>query len=302
MYFDVPVLFIVFNRPEATKRVFNEIRKIKPRKLFVAADGPRENIPGERERVKAVKTFVQNGVDWKCDVKTLFRDKNCGCKLAVSSAIDWFFQNVEEGIILEDDCLPDYSFFEYCRVLLERYRYDDRIMHIGGINLQNGYKRGDGSYYFSRFAHIWGWATWRRAWQSYDLKMSSFPDFIAQNQINNVLIKKSSQKFWLKNFRRVYENDLDTWDYQWIYNIWRQSGLAIIPNFNLVSNIGFGLDATHTKGKNIMANRKTEKIESIRHPEFITVNRVADDYYCRSLTFFYRLINKLKVYFGFIND
>ena len=170
MRFDVPILFLVYNRPDTTATVFEEIRKQKPKQLFVAADGPRTDMPGDAEKCKNTRELVMNGIDWECETKTLFRDNNLGCGLAVSNAITWFFKNVEEGIILEDGTLPDQSFFTYCKVLLEKYRYDDKLKMISGNNFQQGKWRGDGSYYFSAYSHIWGWASWRRTWKEYDLK------------------------------------------------------------------------------------------------------------------------------------
>lgn len=172
---NVPVLLLIFNRPDTTQRVFHEIRGASPLQLFISADGPRENKPGEFEKCQITRDIVRQ-VDWDCEVYTNFRDKNLGCKIAVSSAIDWFFENVEEGIILEDDCLPSFSFFRFCEELLEKYRDDERIMQIGGTNLLSEWQRSDDSYYFSKYGAIWGWATWRRAWQYYDVNMKLWPE------------------------------------------------------------------------------------------------------------------------------
>jgi hypothetical protein len=174
---NTPVLFLIFNRPNTTEQVFEAIAKAKPRCLFVAADGPRTDKEGEAEKCQAVRDIIKR-VDWDCEVKTLFREQNLGCKEAVSSAITWFFEQVEEGIILEDDCLPSDSFFSFCAELLEKYRDDKRIMMISGDNFQDGIQRGDASYYFSSVPWIWGWATWRRAWRLYDREMQTFPSFV----------------------------------------------------------------------------------------------------------------------------
>lgn len=173
--FNVPILFIIFNRPETTKAVFHEIRKNQPFQLFVAADGPRREIFEDIENCRKVREIIQL-IDWECNVQTLFRDENLGCKIAVSSAIDWFFSQVDEGIILEDDCLPDQSFFPFCQELLEKYRYDAKIMMIGGSNFQFNKNKFEYSYYFSRYFHIWGWASWKRAWQFYDVEMKAWPE------------------------------------------------------------------------------------------------------------------------------
>ena len=178
-----PILFLIFNRLDTTRRVFEEIRKQKPRQLFVASDGPRVNKDGEREIVEKTRKLVLDNIDWECEVKTLFRGENLGCKIAVSSAIDWFFENIEEGIILEDDCLPAQSFFGYCEELLEKFREDGRISVISGDNFQFGWRNTSDSYYFSKNCHIWGWATWRRAWERYDVEMKTYPNFKKKEKI-----------------------------------------------------------------------------------------------------------------------
>jgi len=270
------VLFLIFNRPDTTRLVFAEIRKARPEKLYVAADGPRKDRAGEFEKCRMVREIVSQ-VDWECEVRTLFREENLGCKMAVSSAIDWFFQNVEEGIILEDDCLPDQSFFLFCQELLAKYRNDTRIMHIGGVNFQFGHARGDGSYYFSRYNHIWGWATWRRAWAYYDVKMKTWPKFLKQNQIANVFEDRSIQRYWLKCFQAAYDGKIDTWDYQWMHAVWSQNSLTVLPNVNLISNIGYGGNAAHTSNKiDKFSNMPIGGMSEIAHPSFVMTNKAAD--------------------------
>jgi hypothetical protein len=272
----MPVLFMIFNRPDTTQQVFNAIRQAKPKQLFVAADGPREDKEGEKEKCIQARKIIEQ-VDWDCEVKTLFRDKNLGCKIAVSSAIDWFFENVEEGIILEDDCLPSQSFFWFCQELLKYYQNDTRVMHVSGDNFQFGKIRGEGSYYFSKYAHVWGWATWRRAWKHYDVNMKNFEDFLKSNQIINIFKIKQQQKYWMNVFQRVYDGKIDTWDYIWVFFCFINNGLCIMPNINLVSNIGFGIESTHTQGENsIFSKMKTEEITEIIHPEFVLADQEAD--------------------------
>lgn len=272
-----PVLFIIFNRPDTTERVFEEIRKAKPSKLFVAADGPRSDKEGEYEKCQLTRKIIEK-VDWDCEVKILFREKNLGCKNAVSSAITWFFENVEEGIIVEDDCLPTQSFFTFCEKLLEKYKYDDRIMHISGEN-PISVEFGDASYYFTKTAHIWGWASWRRAWNLYDVEMKSYPEFVNNKKINEVFDKEPYKKFWLKIFNRVTEGKINTWDYQWMYTLYTHNGLSIIPNKNMISNIGFNTEATHTAEHDTsLANRHAFEIEEIiLHPSTIEQNNEAMD-------------------------
>lgn len=257
---NTPILFLIFNRPDTTRRVFESIRQAKPVKLFIAADGPRENKTDEKERCKKTREIVSK-IDWPCEVKTLFRDTNLGCGRGVSGAINWFFENVEEGIILEDDCLPDPSFFPYCEHLLEQYRYDDNIYMISGGNYLPKSIRPKESYYFSRLPHIWGWASWRRSWQKYDFEMKDFSSFKKGKEIEETWQDKDIQNYFLDRFEDVYKKRLDTWDYQWNYCIWKQNGYSITPRVNLISNIGFGNEATHTLNKkDSSANIPLEKI------------------------------------------
>lgn len=296
--FETAVLFLIFNRPDTTKEVFEAIRKAKPPKLFVAADGPMPDKPGEWEKCQKVRE-IATAVDWDCEVKTLFRDTNLGCKVAVSRAIDWFFQHVEEGIILEDDCLPTQSFFWFCQELLEKYRYDERVMMISGDNFQFGRKRTDYSYYFSRFNHIWGWASWRRAWKHFDVNMKLWPEIRDGGWLNDWLGDKKRVEYWTQIFEKVYKGKIDTWDYQWTFACWVQNGLSILPNVNLVSNIGFGFDAVHTKGQSKFNDMKTEPVVfPLSHPKYILRDSVADAFNDRSMfstqPFPIRAINKLK--------
>ncbi len=276
--FDTPILFLIFNRPETTFRVFEIIKKIKPMNLFIAADGPRTDIEGEARKCQEARNILSR-IDWNCQTENLFREKNLGCKIAVSSAITWFFDNVEEGIILEDDCLPDPSFFGFCQELLQYYRNDTRISMISGDNFQNGITRGSASYYFSKHPHIWGWATWRRAWEKYDVNMTTYPLFSKNNQLANIFSDTSEQHYWYRLLDKTFRGEIDTWDYQWFYTVWRQNGLSITPNVNLVSNIGYDSQATRTKkDKKNLANLKTERLDRIIHPKSVAANKDADDY------------------------
>jgi hypothetical protein len=277
-----PVLLLVFNRPDTTQVVFDAIRKARPARLYVAADGPREGRPGEKDLCTSTRATATN-VDWPCDVHTLFRDRNLGCKVAVSSALDWFFQHEEEGIILEDDCVPDKSFFTFCQELLSYYRTDQRIMHISGDNFQAGNIRGTGSYYFSRYSHVWGWASWRRAWKCYDVTMSTFPRFIQQDGISSIFHTSREKRYWQRILSEVYEGKVDTWDYQWLYALWTHHGLSAIPNANLVANIGFGPGATHTTTAGRRAvTREVGSLSDLRHPVLLLRDEAADQFTFRS--------------------
>lgn len=235
------VLFLVFNRPDTTARVFKAIRQAKPPRLYVAADGARNNKIGETEKVQAVREYILQNIDWDCEVKTLFREDNLGCKYAVSGAISWFFENEEQGIILEDDCLPSQSFFWFCEEMLNRYQKDKSIYHIGGYTLQSS---SNYTYRFSRLVPIWGWATWRRAWKKYDINMMEFD---LDSSIYNCFGKYS--KDVQNTFRNHLVGDVDTWDTQWAFSCVRDKAKTVIPSVSLIKNIGFNEDATHTTKK-----------------------------------------------------
>ncbi|OXB04806.1 nucleotide-diphospho-sugar transferase [Flavobacterium pectinovorum] len=270
------VLFLIFNRSDVTELVFEQIRNNRPSKLYIAADGARKDRPNEIEICNETRAITAK-IDWDCEVKTLFREENLGCKYAVSSAIDWFFENEEEGIILEDDCLPSEDFFVFCDAMLEKYRFDTRIRHIGGTNLQMGQKRGNDSYYFSNLTHVWGWASWRRAWIDYDVELAKYKSADIENTFkfifNNIIVVES----WRSIFNKLLKNEIDTWDYQWTITNFFNNGLSIIPNVNLISNIGFGANATHTDNSNdAFSNLKTEKLLQITHPLVMLPNKEAD--------------------------
>jgi|688.fasta_scaffold539134_1 hypothetical protein len=271
------VLFLVFNRPDTTRQVFEAIRRAKPPRLYIAADGPREGKLGEVERVEEVRTIATT-VDWPCEVKTLFRDKNIGCEKAGSSAITWFFEQEEQGIILEDDCLPHQDFFKFCETLLNYYSDNERVSMITGINFQAGQKRGTGSYYFSQYNHVWGWASWRRAWKYYDINMSFWPTWKLSADWHKKFPDFFERRYWERTFDRKFANQIvEAWDFPWDASVWRYGGLTAVPNVNLVSNIGFGHNATHTFSVNHpLAKIPTETLGEIIHPKIIVQDQVAD--------------------------
>jgi hypothetical protein len=275
--FSTPILFVVFNRPETTQRVFDKIRGIKPTRLYVAADGPRNGNESDKVNCELTRKIIEN-VDWYCSVKTLYGDTNLGCGRAVSKAITWFFDNEEAGIILEDDCLPNDSFFTFCKTLLDYYKDDERIMHIGGTNFQEGIKRGDASYYFSANIHVWGWATWRRAWKKYDFNVSDVEEFIRKKKLDFYFNDTVIREYWHGIFKNMFNHKIDTWDYQWHYTVLNNQGLAIIPQVNMISNIGFGSSATHTGAESKWANMKTAEIGEIKYPALVQQNKEADLY------------------------
>jgi hypothetical protein len=271
-----PVAFIIFNRPDTTAQVFSEIRRARPPKLLVVADGPRIDRPGETEKCAASRAIIEQ-VDWPCEVIRNYSDTNLGCKRRVSSGLDWVFQTVEEAIILEDDCLPHPSFFRFCEELLERYREDERIGIISGDNFQFGKRRTNDSYYFSRNAHIWGWASWRRTWHKYDVEMKQWPDVKSQEWLSDILQDKKLVRYWIDIFDDVFKNKIDTWDYQLNFACLINSMLNIMPNNNLISNIGFGAGASRTTKKNKFSGMPVSEMRfPLLHPPIIIRDALAD--------------------------
>jgi hypothetical protein len=274
-----PVAFIIFNRPDTTKRVFEAIRQAKPPKLLVIADGPRADRPGEAEKCAAARAIIE-GVDWECEVLTNYSGVNLGCKIRVSSGLDWVFSEVEEAIILEDDCLPDLTFFQFCEDMLVRYREDTRVMSIAGTNIQGNFSLYF-SYFFSRFALMWGWATWRRCWKLYDYRMLDWPSLKKTKWLYSVGVgKKIFQWYWNTIFDRVYSGEINSWAYRWIYTCWREHGLTIIPSINLVKNIGYGDDATHTTKDHPILAKLIEKQMNwpLKHPNQVEIIYEADEF------------------------
>ena len=273
---ETPVLFITFRRPDTTKRVFERIRQAQPKRLYIAQNFPGSDNTEEIKKWNDVRAIIEN-IDWDCNVQRLYREHYLNAKTSISTAINWFFENEEEGIILEDDCLPHPTFFRFCEELLEKYRDDKRIAMISGDNFQFGRKRTEYSYYFSRYTHIWGWASWRRAWVNNDVDMKLWPEIRDGGWLHDLLGDKKTVRYWRKIFENVYQGKIDTWDYQWMLSCWIQNGLTILPNINLVSNIGFGPDAVNTKVKNKSAEIEIETMKyPISHPDYILRDSVAD--------------------------
>lgn len=275
-----PVLLLIFNRPNTTREVMASIRAARPARLYVAADGPREGRAAEVVRCAEAR-LIAGEVDWPCEVRTLFRENNLGLRLAVSGALDWFFEQESDGIILEDDCVPSQSFFKYCEVLLDRYRDDDRIMSVSGDNFQHGRKITNDSYYFSSWFHCWGWATWRRAWALYDRDMDAWPAFKTAGGLrrySNGL--PAFEEYWTDIFDRAAANKIDSWAYRFLLSCWVNDGMGILPERNLVSNIGFGPGATHTTdaGSREAGIPATDLTFPLRHPSSVERNVPADDY------------------------
>ena len=301
MSYNIPILFLVFNRPETTAKVFNKIRSIKPKKLYVVADGPRKNNNNDIVNSNKVKDIIKQ-VDWPCKVKKLYRKENSGCRVSVSNGITWFFKHEKMGVILEDDCLPNNSFFNFCEKLLLKYEFDNRVMHISGNTfisdkIRSKYITGD--YFFSKYPHISGWATWRRAWNLYNHNMSNYNNNLKKIiDNNNSLLEKL---YWSKIFKLVYNNKINSWGYVWLYSIWENKGLSIQPKYNLVKNIGFGIDATHTN-KIISGFSNYHYLKLKKHPLIVDSNKFVDSYiskYHYNISFlglFLKLYNHFKLF------
>jgi hypothetical protein len=278
-----PVLFVIFNRPETTRKVFEEIRRARPARLYIVADGPRPDRAGEAEKCKETRQIASQ-VDWNCEVKTLFREVNFGCGKGLSNAIGWFFEFETEGIILEDDCLPSPSFFRFCSELLHRYRDDTRVMQIGGINLEDKNLRDEEySYGFSNLIYIWGWATWRRAWKLYDFHMNHYLEIKKKEYLPASYDTVYERDFNQYIFEKMHTGDEVTnsstiWDYQWLFACKIHSGLIIVPNRNLIKNLGFGENSTNTHDpKGVGHNLRLEEMNfPLHHPDFMMVNKIND--------------------------
>ncbi|MCX6967573.1 MAG: glycosyltransferase family 2 protein [Verrucomicrobia bacterium] len=279
-----PVVFLVFNRPEPVRRVFERIRQARPQQLLVVCDGPRPHVPTDAQRVAEVRNIIEKSVDWPCELLTNYAEKNMGCRERVNSGLDWAFSLVEEAIILEDDCLPSLSFFPYCEALLERYRNEPRVMHIGANNFQGWRRRTVRSYFFSKYNHIWGWATWRRAWQLSDKEGACWKNPVQRAQIETLFDSPEERAYWSPIFDSLTspESRPNTWDYSWMLTCWAHGGLAAYPSVNLVENIGFGADATHTQD----ASARQVPAQSIRHLSFarkVVRNTAADRHTFRTV-------------------
>ena len=270
------VALLIFNRPQTTRRVFDVIRQVRPRRLLVVADGPRPGRAGEAELCRAARSIIDS-VDWDCEVLRNFSDSNLGCRRRVATGLAWVFDSVEEAIVLEDDCVPHPTFFPFCQELLERYRSDVRVMAISGDNFQLGRPRTRHSYYFSRYNHIWGWASWRRAWHHYDPDLTLWPEIRDERLLEDILEDPAAVAYWTRAFEAAYTGTIDSWDYHWTLTCWIRSGLTVLPSVNLVSNIGFDQNATHTVHDSRFAELPAEPMNfPLRHPPFVVRSARAD--------------------------
>jgi hypothetical protein len=268
------ILFIVFNRPDTTAKVFEAIRASKPPRLYIAADGPRLNRLDDVAKCEEVRDIVSD-IDWACEVKTLYQDQNLGCKLGVSSGIDWFFKQEEEGIILEDDVVPSSDFFIFCESMLEKYRFDERVMMITGTNYLGNSKLKD-AYFFSKHFSIWGWATWRRAWALYDLEMKAWENQKVKDNINYEFNSGYIAKHFSTIFDSLKNSYVDTWDIQWVFACICNSGLCVTPRVNLITNIG--VEGVHSSGLTDSHFLKTESL-NLKNDKILNKPVIADAFY-----------------------
>lgn len=302
--FSIPIVLIVFNRPDFAKRLIDALRLIKPDKIYVVADGPRQDHPEDIPRCEATRLMI-GGIDWLADVKTRFLDTNAGCGRTPSEGISWVFEDAESAIILEDDCLPSPSFFYFCREMLNRYRDNKEVMMISGNNNLLDRFSVPNSYWFSVNTQTHGWATWRRAWSLYDFYISDWPKLRKEGFPLKILDSSRYARKWRKTFDQVYKSagskvPYDCWDFQWTYACWKNQGLNIIPSVNLVSNIGYGEYATHqTPADHPLSNLPALDISfPLSHPSAIIQNKYADLILSQNVynnrPFYFRVFRKLK--------
>lgn len=290
----MPVLFLTFNRIETTKLVFNEIRKAQPPRLYLASDGPRLDIKGEKNKVIEIRNYIEKNLDWDCELHTLFNESNMGCKKSVSNAVNWFFDSEEMGIVLEDDCLPSNSFFRYCEELLLRYKDDQRIFLITGYNKQNSWKPEQNDYFFSNLGGIWGWASWRRAWNHYDVDIQDINKFISQDGFTKSLGKSLGKLKQDMIYNNVIRDNVDTWAMQWGYARHKNNALTCIPALSLIKNIGFGENATHTHGENLDGVEVHELEFPLSDNPFVVSDELYDELLFKKPDLWSRVKNRVK--------
>lgn len=269
--YDVPVALFLFNRPKELSAVFSQISKVKPSTLFLIADGPREENADDRQLCSEARSIVDQ-VNWPCKVYKKYSKKNQGCRIAIPNGLDWVFSIVDQCVILEDDCVPNESFFHYCEDLLHIYRHNPKIMAIGGHRYDGPDQFDSESYFFSKYPSTWGWATWRRAWKHFDLNLSQWPELKNTDWLKKILGNQHHEIYWSRIFDQMIAG-LDAWDYALVFSAWLQGGISIRSSVNMIENIGFGSDATHTKEDNqLISGRKHQKLEfPLKHPDKIQI-------------------------------
>ncbi|MEI8251501.1 MAG: hypothetical protein WCF98_10055 [Synechococcus sp. ELA057] len=279
MPYPIPILIIAWRRPALVRQLLDAIRPIRPARLFVFCDGFRLHLPQEVEKIQACRRDLDQGIDWPCRVERFYSEVNLGCRNGVTQAVSWFFEQVEEGIIFEDDCIPHPHFFPYCQALLERYRDDQRIWSICGSNFQLGRKRGEASYYFSIHGDSCGWASWRRAWAHYPSAEKLWTAFSRGRRFADVFSNPLEQLYWRLTLDSMFGGRVNSaWDYQWFLAGWMNHALHIWPNVNLITNVGFDPDGTHTIRPTRFANLPAASMGDgeLVHPDLVIPDRAAD--------------------------
>lgn len=276
---NTPLLLIHFNRPDCTRRQLEALQQIAPKRVWVLCDGARKECRGESERVQSVRLQLSH-LPWKCQVIELYRVENLGVCQNIASGISWFLGQVEEGIILEDDCIPSPSFFTFSSEMLARYRSDRSVFTISGYTGKPSELEIDGSYCFSNYFACWGWATWKRAWDCYDSEMCGFCDSQEWKLIRHRMHPTLRQRlYWKIIFNRILDGKTDSWAYRMQLSIWKQQALSIFPKFNLVENTGFTNDATNTAGLNALQVRRAAIQFPLIHPELVKADGHVDRWF-----------------------
>ena len=276
---NTPILLLLFNRPNLTKKLILNLKKVKPKKIYINIDGPRKNNEEDSRLCKEVTDLIKKNINWKSKINFKINKKNFGCRNSVSKAINWFFSYEKYGIILEDDCIPKKTFFEFCTRMLSVYEYTNQIKVISGSNFQNK-KINSKNYYFSKYAHCWGWATWRRSWKEFDNKMRFWKAFSESKKWQQLHSSSFEEKYWRRKFNLSHLNKIDSWAYPWLASVWYNNGLSITPCYNLVENIGFDSNATHTYGLKSKYNYEIQKNKKLNFfkKNKIKINSKADQF------------------------
>jgi hypothetical protein len=297
-----PTAIFVFNRPDKTREVLQAIAEVEPTEVLVVADGPRDDHPDDERACRETRRVVEERVDWDCDLRRNYSDENLGLRKRFATGLEWIFEEVPESIILEDDCVPDPSFFRFCQVMLEEFRDDERVMDVTGRNQLGRWKDGRQDYHFSNYGGVWGWATWRRAWEWYDPSMSLWEDEAIRERIRDVIANDDQYQYLEYIYEQVYRGEIETWDYQWGFARHINSGLSVVPSRNLVSNIGFDESATNTTGSN--AGLSGSPRYSMEFPlemnDFVAIDRAYDREFhqLRPVSHRFRSLRLLRDLFG----
>ncbi len=276
MLFETPVVLFVYNRPAFTQRVINVLAQLRPTTLFVVADGPRAGSKTDILLCQQTREIIET-INWPCEIRKKYSDSNLGCRKSIPTGLDFVFTQVDECIILEDDCLPDLSFFPFCKEMLKRYQDNQSIMTISGHRTDGPNEIDSESYFFSKYPNIWGWATWKNRWEKYDSELKSWPNLRKTSWLSSILPTQDAQKYWMRIFDKMQEG-VDTWDYAWVYASWLNHGLTVRPKINMITNIGFGIDATHTKQNENLPSfpPSSAMVFPLSHPDCVEIDEQAD--------------------------